>query len=303
MTYDPSLLVYKNAIAKSRPKKTSRVSRFQPGQIVKHGHGIAAHYGIVLSDNLVVGWTTNSSLEPKTIVDFPWEAVEVHGESYSFDQIKANIRDFRDSLEDPNPPQYHLTEFNCEHWATLMVTGKSYSTQSGAVKIGTAEIVGGAMVIGGASAGTVVTIASTVGAAASTGTAISALSGAAASNAAMAWLGGGAVAAGGGGIAAGSAILSAVSTGGAIIAVAGVGVITKKVWDNLNESQRQEIINTLDQAAVTTLSVTGQVLGATVSTTAAVASTALSATAIAADLTIDVTYKAAKKLARGLGLW
>lgn len=43
---------------------------------------------------------------------------------------------------------------------------------------------------------------------AATGTAISALSGAAATNAALAWLGGGALAAGGGGIAAGSAILS-----------------------------------------------------------------------------------------------
>ena len=42
---------------------------------------------------------------------------------------------------------------------------------------------------------------------ASTGTAISALSGAAASNAALAWLGGGALAAGGGGIAAGEALL------------------------------------------------------------------------------------------------
>lgn len=44
-------------------------------------------------------------------------------------------------------------------------------------------------------------------AAASTGTAISALSGAAATNATLAWLGGGAIAAGGGGIAAGTAMM------------------------------------------------------------------------------------------------
>lgn len=50
-------------------------------------------------------------------------------------------------------------------------------------------------------------IATTFGTA-STGTAISALSGAAATNAALAWLGGGAVAAGGGGIAAGNALLA-----------------------------------------------------------------------------------------------
>ncbi len=50
-------------------------------------------------------------------------------------------------------------------------------------------------------------VATTFGTA-STGTAISALSGAAATNAALAWLGGGALAAGGGGTAAGSALLA-----------------------------------------------------------------------------------------------
>lgn len=50
-------------------------------------------------------------------------------------------------------------------------------------------------------------IATTFGVA-STGTAISALSGAAAANAALAWLGGGALAVGGGGMAAGSAFLA-----------------------------------------------------------------------------------------------
>ena len=50
-------------------------------------------------------------------------------------------------------------------------------------------------------------VATTFGTA-STGTAISALSGAAATNAALAWLGGGALAAGGGGMAAGHALLA-----------------------------------------------------------------------------------------------
>lgn len=50
-------------------------------------------------------------------------------------------------------------------------------------------------------------VATTFGTA-STGTAISALSGAAASNAAIAWLGGGALATGGGGMAAGQALLA-----------------------------------------------------------------------------------------------
>jgi len=99
----------------------------------------------------------------------------------------------------------------------------------------------------GASAGTVVTIVSTLGVAASTGTAISSLSGAAATNAALAWLGGGTLAAGGGGVAAGTTIVAAVSTGGAVVAIAGVGLITKQVWDNLNEEQRQAIVEIINQ--------------------------------------------------------
>ena len=65
--------------------------------------------------------------------------------------------------------------------------------------------------LGGIAAGTL-TAAGAYGAvgafaAASTGTAIAGLSGAAATNATLAWLGGGAIAAGGGGIAAGTAVL------------------------------------------------------------------------------------------------
>ena len=62
-------------------------------------------------------------------------------------------------------------------------------------------------------------LATTFGAA-STGTAISALSGVAASNAALAWLGGGAIAAGGAGVAGGSFILSLLGPIG--IGIAGV---------------------------------------------------------------------------------
>ena len=53
--------------------------------------------------------------------------------------------------------------------------------------------------------------------AASTGTAISGLSGAAATNATLAWLGGGAVAAGGGGIAVGTAVLGGIVIGPALL--------------------------------------------------------------------------------------
>lgn len=224
------------------------MSKFQLGQIVKQNYGATAHYAIVVSDNRTIGWVNNSTLEVKAIDGENWEVVKIRSEAFEFEAIKRNIKSFKDALEQGKARKYHLSEFNCEHWATLMVTGKSYSTQSGVVKFGTAEIVGGAMIGIGASAGTVVTIASTLGVAASTGTAIGSLSGAAATNAALAWLGGGTIAAGGGGVAAGSAILAAVSTGGAVVAIAGVGIIGKKVWDNLDEEQRQAIAEKIDNS-------------------------------------------------------
>ncbi len=76
--------------------------------------------------------------------------------------------------------------------------------------------------------GTPVLVTSSVAAlaSASTGTAISTLSGAAASNAVMAWLGGGAVAAGGGGMAAGTIVLAGITAGtSAGVALLSAGII------------------------------------------------------------------------------
>ena len=70
-------------------------------------------------------------------------------------------------------------------------------------------------------------VATTFGVA-STGTAISALSGAAATNAALAWLGGGALAAGGGGMAAGEAFLALAGPVG--WAIAGVAVLASGIF-------------------------------------------------------------------------
>lgn len=66
---------------------------------------------------------------------------------------------------------------------------------------------------------------------ASTGTAISTLSGAAATNATLAWLGGGSLAAGGGGIAAGSAVLTGI-TGATmgVFALAAAGIVSSAVY-------------------------------------------------------------------------
>lgn len=87
-------------------------------------------------------------------------------------------------------------------------------------------------------------IATTFGVA-STGTAISALSGAAATNAALAWLGGGALAAGGGGMAAGNALLTLAGPVG--WAIAGVSIAASGVmfFKAKHDKERLENIYTL----------------------------------------------------------
>lgn len=66
---------------------------------------------------------------------------------------------------------------------------------------------------------------------ASTGTAISSLSGAAATNATLAWLGGGSLAAGGGGVAAGTAVLGAITaTTTGVFALAAAGIVSSAYY-------------------------------------------------------------------------
>lgn len=92
--------------------------------------------------------------------------------------------------------------------------------------LGAAAVSGVAASIALAGVPTATTAAVGAFAAASTGTAISSLSGAAATNATLAWLGGGSLAAGGGGMAAGTAVLSTITyatTG--VFALAAAGII------------------------------------------------------------------------------
>ncbi len=92
--------------------------------------------------------------------------------------------------------------------------------------LGAAAVSGVAASIALAGVPTATTAAVGAFAAASTGTAISSLSGAAATNATLAWLGGGSLAAGGGGMAAGAAVLSTITyatTG--VFALAAAGII------------------------------------------------------------------------------
>jgi hypothetical protein len=84
---------------------------------------------------------------------------------------------------------------------------------------------------------------------ASTGTAISTLSGAAATNAALAWLGGGALAAGGGGTAAGSALLALAGPIGWTVAGAtllvSIVLFTRKKFEN--RAAKQEALACVKQ--------------------------------------------------------
>lgn len=85
-----------------------------------------------------------------------------------------------------------------------------------------------AMAVAGVPA--VVTSAVTAIGAASTGTAISSLSGAAASNAVLAWLGGGSVAAGGGGMAAGAVVLAGITAAAtAVFALGAASILATKI--------------------------------------------------------------------------
>lgn len=83
-------------------------------------------------------------------------------------------------------------------------------------------------------------IATTFGVA-STGTAISALSGAAATNAALAWLGGGALAVGGGGMAAGNAFLALAGPVG--WAIAGVSIVASGLMFFKTKSDKERLEN------------------------------------------------------------
>lgn len=83
----------------------------------------------------------------------------------------------------------------------------------------TGTLIGGATTISGQTAA--MSLATTFGTA-STGTAISSLSGVAATNAATAWLGGGALAAGGGGMAAGTVVLTTIPIVGGVVAASAI---------------------------------------------------------------------------------
>lgn len=109
---------------------------------------------------------------------------------------------------------------------------------------GTAAGIGTGIVVAAFGPSAAMGIATTFGVA-STGTAISALSGAAATNAALAWLGGGALALGGGGMAAGNALLAFAGPAGLAIAGAALVGSSLMAWKNRSDQKKLEDIYTL----------------------------------------------------------
>ena len=109
--------------------------------------------------------------------------------------------------------------------------------------VGAGAGVAGGMAVASLTPSAAMWIATTFGTA-STGTAISALSGAAATNAALAWLGGGVLAAGGGGMTAGSAFLALAGPigwgiGGVTLCTSVVLFATRKT--RMNKEKKKEI--------------------------------------------------------------
>jgi transposase-like protein len=123
---------------------------------------------------------------------------------------------------------------------------KAYVAELGQLNMNSNELLKTAATGGGfalaAVAGVPAAVTSAVGAlaAASTGTAISSLSGAAATNAVMAWLGGGAIAAGGGGMAAGAVVLAGITyTVTGVVALAATGLVASSVFaKKLTQAQK-----------------------------------------------------------------
>lgn len=119
------------------------------------------------------------------------------------------------------------------------------------------EVLGGLVSSAASGAATAASAYGLVGmlASASTGTAISALSGAAATNATLAWLGGGTLAAGGGGVAAGTLVLGGLVAGPAIMVIGFVAdwqiakverKVEKYVSDMVDEENKRKIMTALD---------------------------------------------------------
>lgn len=129
----------------------------------------------------------------------------------SSEQVVGSVENYVNSLANhPKEFDRSFAEFNVEYKAfNQIIDSVKDESESVDIKAGGSAAAGVAAGVGVATlAPTAAMAVATTFGVASTGTAISALSGAAATNAALAWLGGGALAAGGGGMVAGNALLA-----------------------------------------------------------------------------------------------
>lgn len=113
-------------------------------------------------------------------------------------------------------------------------------TMNASTAMKTLAAAGGAATIALAGVPAITSAAVGAFATASTGTAISSLSGAAASNAVLAWLGGGSIAAGGGGVAAGSVVMAGITaTATGVFALAAAGIISSAYFSKKHTEATQ----------------------------------------------------------------
>lgn len=158
----------------------------------------------------------------------------------SFDEFSRLFEKIHNkpSFETINSNNYKLPRVDFSELKETSVTAAIVLGGLGGAALGTAS--------GFAAAGATTSIVMAIGTA-STGTAISALSGAAATNATLAALGGGSLAAGGGGMAAGAAALSGATlgfgllVGGFVFAAVGSNMKGKaeEAWDQMLENENE----------------------------------------------------------------
>lgn len=220
-------------------------SYLRTGTVLRHKLAASTyHYAVFVDEKIgTMGFSQNMEtgkgiLEIVPLREREWEIVTDIPQLLPPEDINTKMKDaFKRFKQSGEAPEYNITSYNCEHWATEMVAGTPDSKQARDRLLLLLKS-GGAAGAAGLVTGPAVTSLVMSFAAASTGTAISTLSGAAATNAALAWLGGGAIAAGGGGMAAGAMVLATLTTGGAAIAALGIGFVA---WKALSSGQSKKL--------------------------------------------------------------
>lgn len=167
----------------------------------------------------------------------------------AFTKIK-NVR----LSESPGLTELNKIRFDQQELRAMSSTALKASEVVGSGAAG----VGAGVLLGWGAYGTVMTLGT-----ASTGTAIGALSGVAATNATLAWLGGGSLAAGGGGMALGGMVLGGIVAGPALLLAGGyIGAKGKEklnnAYSNLSEAKRlsEEINNGVQELKNISLGIT-----------------------------------------------